>query len=120
MITLSQGPLLHQRIQRLVERVRDDCAHRLVPRPIRFPKQVKERLLTILHGRKSIIRYERIFGEVGLAGSNDHEIVRAVGVNSVGVDCEGVVVERFEVDRLRLGLLRWPAVGRVAWERGTG
>ena len=25
---------------------------------------------------------------------NDHETVRAVGVNSVGVDCEGVVICR--------------------------
>ena len=62
---------------------------------------------------------------MGLAGrekiSNDHETVRAVEVKSVGVDYEGVVViEHFEVDQLHLGPLRWPVVGRVAWERGIG
>ena len=67
----------------------------MVPRPIRFPKQVQERLPTIPHGLESIIGYGQIFGEVGSNWieeiGNDHETVRAVGVNSVGVDCEGVV-----------------------------
>ena len=58
-------PLLCQRTQHLIERVRDDCVHGLIPRQIRvdirLPKQVKERPLT-LHGRESIIGHN---GNVG-------------------------------------------------------
>ena len=49
------------------ERVRNDCAYGLVPRPIRvdihLPKQVKKRPLT-LHGRESIIGHKGIVGEI--------------------------------------------------------
>ena len=67
----------------------------------------------------------RSSGRFGLAGreeiGNNRETVKAVGVNPVAMDCEGVVtVEHFEVDQLHLGPLRWPVVGRVAWESGTG
>jgi len=83
--------------------VRNKCAHGLVPRPIRvdirLAKQVKERLVTILHGRESVVRdITGSSGRLGLAGreevSNGPGTVRAAGVDFVGVDCEGFVICR--------------------------
>jgi len=100
---LPRGLLLRQRIQRLIERVRNNCAHGLVSRPIRvdirLPEKVKERLVTILHGRESVIRdITGSPGRLGLAGreevSNDPGTIRAVGVNPVGADCEGFIICR--------------------------
>ena len=66
---LPRGLLGRQRIKRLAERVRNDCAHGLVPRPIRvdirLPKQTKEPLPTILHRCESIVVYDEIVGEFG-------------------------------------------------------
>jgi hypothetical protein len=65
---LPRSLTLRKRRQRFVQRVRDDRAHRLVPRPpgvdARLAQQVHERALGLVVRREAVERDHRVLGQV--------------------------------------------------------
>jgi hypothetical protein len=84
---LPRSLTLRKRRQRFVQRVRDDRAHRLVPRPpgvdARLAQQVHERALGLVVRREAVERDHRVLGQVRArrqrarrGGAREHARVR--------------------------------------------
>lgn len=75
---LPRGFLLRECVQSLVQRVSDDRAHSLVPRPVRvnsrLAEQMHERLLPFLHRGEPVVRDHGVVRQIGACGEDARRV----------------------------------------------